>query len=658
MREEEYGKTKEKGISLTLLALLFLALLTLSVNTKSVKASGTIYIRADGSVDPSTAPIVSIDNITYSFNSSIYESIVVEKDNIIVDGEDYVVQGTGSGTGIAIAERNNVTIRNASIKAFGYGIQLQSANNSNIFDSNITANWNAGIWLSASAHNSIVGNNITSSAFYGIYLNSSSNINISGNNIANCSLSGITLQSSNNNIVGNNITGSTYGIWLNGCSNNNLSKNAMNDNSYNLYVVGSVPEDFMHPIDPSNLANGKPIYYLSNQNGLTINPATSPQVGYLALIECANITVENLSLSNNGHGLLLVKTNDSRVANNNITNNIIGMELFSSWNNNLSNNNISNNTGGLWLHRSTNNTMSDNNVAGSSGYGIALFSSSNDNIVIGNNVTASETYGIYLPSLNDRVFHNNLRNKNQVRALPKTNILDDGYPSGGNYWSNYNGTDLYSGPYQNETGSDGIGDQPVVINAKNTDRYPLMKSYPWSHHDIGVTYIGKVYFEFSKVLPMKTNLAQGLVTYFDIIIMNYGDQAELVNVTAYANTTPIATILDVSVPSRSSIIVTFRWNTSNCVKGNCAISALAWPVSGETDATDNIYTGSDMLVTVIGDVNGDGQVSNNDLFDIANNFGTQPTDPRWNPNYDVNDDTYVGIDDIFIAATHLGEKDP
>lgn len=54
---------------------------------------------------------------------------------------------------------------------------------------------------------------------------------------------------------------------------------------------------------------------------------------------------------------------------------------------------------------------------------------------------------------------------------------DNGYPSGGNYWSNYDGTDLYSGPYQNETGSDGIGDTSYVIDEINSDRYPLMK--PW-----------------------------------------------------------------------------------------------------------------------------------------------------------------------------------
>jgi hypothetical protein len=57
------------------------------------------------------------------------------------------------------------------------------------------------------------------------------------------------------------------------------------------------------------------------------------------------------------------------------------------------------------------------------------------------------------------------------------NAWNNGYPSGGNYWSDYNGTDFYSGPYQNVTGSDGIGDTSYVIDANNTDDYPLMGGF-------------------------------------------------------------------------------------------------------------------------------------------------------------------------------------
>ena len=59
------------------------------------------------------------------------------------------------------------------------------------------------------------------------------------------------------------------------------------------------------------------------------------------------------------------------------------------------------------------------------------------------------------------------------------NTWDNDYPSGGNYWNDYTGEDQYSGPGQNLTGPDGIGDNPYNIpdihGSKNKDRYPLME---------------------------------------------------------------------------------------------------------------------------------------------------------------------------------------
>jgi parallel beta-helix repeat protein len=79
------------------------------------------------------------------------------------------------------------------------------------------------------------------------------------------------------------------------------------------------------------------------------------------------------------------------------------------------------------------------------------------------------------------VFHNNFINNKPYQALPPPrggNDFDNGYPCGGNYWSNYNGTDIYSGPLRNETGSDGIGDTAFIVFPDSQfgviDHYPLM----------------------------------------------------------------------------------------------------------------------------------------------------------------------------------------
>jgi parallel beta-helix repeat protein len=104
-------------------------------------------------------------------------------------------------------------------------------------------------------------------------------------------------------------------------------------------------------------------------------------------------------------------------------------------------------------------------------YGSIDIGKSRGDYVTGN-VIISNDVGIHLESVyNSTFFHNTLiSNRIQVDIADldqgtSKNTWDDGYPSGGNYWSDYNGTDA---------NHDGIGDSPYVINSLNVDRYPLM----------------------------------------------------------------------------------------------------------------------------------------------------------------------------------------
>jgi len=71
-----------------LLTILLTSVVTLAFNIQPAKASGTIYIRADGSVE-GTDKIVTADNVTYTFTGNIIMSgangIVIERDNILLD---------------------------------------------------------------------------------------------------------------------------------------------------------------------------------------------------------------------------------------------------------------------------------------------------------------------------------------------------------------------------------------------------------------------------------------------------------------------------------------------------------------------------------------------------------------------------------------------
>jgi len=200
-----------------------------------------ILIKADGSVDPPEAPIQRDGNL-YTLTDDIYLPIVVERDNIVVDGAGYALQGTGSEDGIYLSDRNNVTIKNMEIKAFDY----------------------IGIHLDNSSKNIISGNKITNN-LYGIRLENLSNANIiSGNNITANEWIGIWLvNSSDNTVSGNTITNNDYGIYLEESSNNLVYHNNFVNNTQQVYMATSGYANFWN-----NSVEGN---YWSNYTGLDLD---------------------------------------------------------------------------------------------------------------------------------------------------------------------------------------------------------------------------------------------------------------------------------------------------------------------------------------------------------------------------------------------------
>jgi hypothetical protein len=121
-------------------------------------------------------------------------------------------------------------------------------------------------------------------------------------------------------------------------------------------------------------------------------------------------------------------------------------------------------------------------------FGIDLTGRSN--VTIKNMQNKGFNFGVSLGfSSSNAIYPNSfVDNTWQVYSSGSVNAWDDGYPSGGNYWSDYNGTDSHSGLLQNETGSDWIGDSPYAINQNNTDRYPLMQPFVSEAEEMHIAY--------------------------------------------------------------------------------------------------------------------------------------------------------------------------
>jgi parallel beta-helix repeat protein len=315
----------------------------------------------------------------------------------------------------------------------------------------------------------------------------------------------------NNIIIGNASWKDDYGVFLDEARDITLTNNTMIHNG--IFIYGwSLVQWNTHNIDTSNTVNSKPIYYYKNQTGGFV-PLGS---GQIILANCTNFSIGNQELTNSYVGIGLGFSSNCNIANNILYSNYYGIYLSFSAEIIIHNNNASNNSYGIYIYYSDENNLTNNN-ASSNGCGIfAVWSDYNginncnisfnsddgiffghsrynrihNNIISSNNdegivldysdyneihyntISSNNDYGLWVYG-NCKIFFNNfINNTNQAHG---GSDWDNGYPSGGNYWSDYGGPDNYSGPNQNIPGSDGIGDNFYYISFGFFDRYPLLE---------------------------------------------------------------------------------------------------------------------------------------------------------------------------------------
>ena len=173
----------------------------------------------------------------------------------------------------------------------------------------------------------------------------------------------------------------------------------------------------------------------------------------------------------------------------------------------------------------------------------------------------------------------------------------------------------------------------------------------WSaeyEHDIAI----------NAVSPSKTFVGQGYLMHVNVTVQNQGNFTEAFDVACYANATIIQTqaIIDLAVEESTTTI--FTWNTTEMAYGNYTISAVADTIPEETDTGDNSYIDGSVLVTIAGDVNGDGNVDVIDLTIVSIAYGNFIGEPDYNSVADVNEDGIVDMRDLVVVAWHLGESIP
>ena len=267
----------------------------------------------------------------------------------------------------------------------------------------------------------------------------------------------------------------------------------------------------------------------SVENGSIVNATLENLVVGVACFSLGeNLIVEECTFRNCTTGCAVYEAHNITVTSNTFSRNDVGLQFANGDNITASDNSLTMNSAlSITLTGMNDSVVVDNHIAKSSGEGVRLGACRN--VTLQDNVlesTGQVTYGFgihVVESTSCKIYNNRITSQNltadhkalgidysshmqiagnriaqvDVMRMAHCNNMslylnsfvtsqlpilvnvtgsfwDNGYPSGGNFWSNYEGYDWMSGLAQNVSGPDGIGDTPRQLDLVNVDHYPMM----------------------------------------------------------------------------------------------------------------------------------------------------------------------------------------
>jgi len=401
---------------------------SLGLNGRKVSAAVVVMVVFGASV------FMLISSTGPSAARSYHDPIYIASDAEL-DASDAVLSGSGT-------ESEPFVISGWEIYCFtGAGISIQGTS-AHLVISDVHINSTFGSWMEPA-----------------IYLSDVSNVTIE-NSLINSTYHGIVVAESDNISISNVDFESVLG-WL-------------VDVSYSDHIV--VTESVFHG---SNGLHGDEVSDIS----VISNHMAWVEMGVI-ITSVDDATVQDNSFWDCGYAVSLSSADACRVVGNSVNNSDYGIVLVWAFNCNVSGNIIHemDATGIYSYGDSHDNTIFSNVVSNCSMTG--LLAVDTDDCVITYNTFRNNSDdawnwagGVWLRDSTGVLLHHNGFYDNTPRQAYDeggSNWWNATYPTGGNYWDDYTGADIKTGPDQNVSGADGLGDTPYWLDVDTNDSYPLV----------------------------------------------------------------------------------------------------------------------------------------------------------------------------------------
>ena len=429
-----------------------------------------------------------------------------------------VVGGTTAGISISTSD---CIVEQVYCQGNTRGIGLYGADDNYIGNSTFTSNSYAGIGVySGSDRNEFFNATADSNGNFGLDVFTSSTFNM----FESCSFdknanNGVLINggSDNNTIANSTMDGNTnYGFSLTqsqyttvfGCSASN------NTNNHGMVIYDTISNNlFSELVVDSNGQAGVNIDGDSYSRYDNITITNSGSYGF-DVINADNLTFLDCIVKGSiEHGMQIMLSSDLDIIDNDVSKNTYGIYLENCVGCNVGRNMVNQNDGhGIGLQDSggiSGNRIFENHVKANgliqggfqAGLTFAAFTIGSGNVIEnnefignqkgivllanavtgndirGNTIKDSSVFGIenfFNPGPNTFYHNNFINNPTDVQSPNAADVYDNGYPSGGNYWDSYGGSDDYSGPAQNIWGSDGLGDVLHAVGGGVQDNFPIV----------------------------------------------------------------------------------------------------------------------------------------------------------------------------------------